>query len=144
MIPRRLARPRPSVRVVSVGGPHSERSAARGVDLGQDPCFGIANPPGEAMKDTLAVVCLVIAIALAAADVLLALLTALKTKEASVQDLGLPGGEVIKTLADKAPRLAAAFAFMVLAGIFSGDLHFEANAGSDDSGSGSTPTEQTD
>lgn len=71
------------------------------------------------VKWTLVISCLLIAAALVVSDIWIAVKkppTEVKTTGEATRD-GFPGSEIVTTLADKAPRLAAAFSFALLAAV---------------------------
>ena len=83
-----------------------------------------------ALNDVLALACLLIAIVL----VLLEVWATVRppkvevTMQSTTAD-GFPGSSVIEKLAEKSPRVAAALAFMILAGVFNGLIEFTAGTG---------------
>ena len=69
---------------------------------------------------TLVIFCLVAAAALVATDIVIAAKkppTEVKTTTGAETRDAFPGSEIVTTLADKAPRLAAAFSFVLLAAV---------------------------
>lgn len=85
------------------------------------------------MGSLLTIVCVVAAAALVAADLVLAFRKPSPPAPQTDADVsGLAAAQAvtdgIKSLAEKSPRLAAALTFMILAGVFSGQISLEASA----------------
>lgn len=75
---------------------------------------------------------LTIAVALVASDIWIAVKkppTEVKTITGEETRGSIPGGEIVTSLADKAPRLAAAFSFALLAAVCANVLQVSVNTG---------------
>lgn len=81
---------------------------------------------------TLVLFCLLAAAALVAAEILVAVKkppTAVTTTTGEPTRGSFPGSEIVTTLADKSPRLAAAFSFVLLAAVCADVLELSVGTG---------------
>jgi len=94
------------------------------------------------MADVLVWACIVFAAALILTEVVAGMRKPAPPpkKDDGINTESFPGEAVVKALADKAPRVAGAFAFLVLAGIFAGLLSIDVSAGDGDGSSEPTST----
>lgn len=93
------------------------------------------------MADVLVWACIVFAAALILTEVVAGMRKPEPAKkDDEINKENIPGEAVVKALADKAPRVAGAFAFLLLAGIFAGLLSIDVSAGDGDGSSEPTST----
>lgn len=81
---------------------------------------------------TLVLFCLAIATALVASEIWIAVRkppTEVRTTTGEATRDGFPGSEIVTTLADKTPRLAAAFSFVLLAAVCADIVHISVGTG---------------